>query len=321
MLIFAISFSFVSPTFSQFWEEEENGKPEQTEKKEESSFGIWGEAPPDTTTSESKSGFWDIFKGEPEDSATAARKKMIEEADSEKNKEKFDSFGKDKFTNNDKNSDLKEYEGSTVLLTGTVLDEKGKPIQDNIYLINQYGKRKLCRANNEGIYKTVIPSGGYYNIYLKNRIVDNPVVVLKKTSKYTEVSHDFKADMIKEGSVVFCKNIFTSNQSQINTNLDTLKNLLGTYNHVSFTIEVNAPVIKEKAKKSKKSKKKKGKNQAEPTPKLDATIAQARIEQLEGTFAEMGINKKLYEIKAAEYNKQLPENCVTIKIKSITKLQ
>ncbi len=301
-LLIVIGFFCTTSSYSQFWEEEETSS-EKTEETEEGAFGIWGEEPQDTTKSESS--FWDAFKGEPEDSATAARKRMIENADTDKKKNQFNAFGKDDFRSKQNNTKIQDYEGSTVMLTGKIADENGKPIQENIYLVNEFGKRKLCRANKEGIYKAIIPSGGYYNIYLRNRIVDKPIVVVQKTSAYKELSHDFNVAKIKEGSLVFAGDIFGQNKSDIVTPLDTLKTMLNSYENVSFTIEVNAPVAKQKNKKT----------------KLDEKLAQARVKELESTLKSMGIHKRLYEIKHSTKPKSDSENKIVIRIKETTKLQ
>ncbi len=296
-------FFFTSTTsYSQFWEEEETSNQEQTqESKEEESFGIWGEAPQDTSKSESS--FWDAFKGEPEDSATAARKALIENADTDKKKDQFNNFGKDDFKSDRNNTSIKEYDGNTVMLTGHIRDEKGKPIQENIYLVNEHGKRKLCRANNEGIYKAIIPSGGYYYIHLRNRIVDSPVVVIDKAENYRELSHDFNAVKISKGSTIYSANIFNNNQSNINIPLDTLKTMLNSYDNVSFTIEVSAPVLNKK------------------NAKINEALVKERMKNLESTLTNLGLHKRRYDIKHTTKPEKENENKIVIRIKETSKLQ
>ncbi len=301
IIIFLSIFSLTTSSYAQFWEEEETSNQEQTQENKEESFGIWGEAPQDTSKSESS--FWDAFKGEPEDSATAARKALIENADTDKKKDQFNNFGKDDFKSDRNNTSLKEYDGNTIMLTGHIRDEKGKPIQENIYLVNEHGKRKLCRANKEGIYKAIIPSGGYYYIYLKNRIVDSPVVVIGKAEEYRELSHNFNAVKISKGSTIYSANIFNNNQSNINRPLDTLKTMLNSYENESFTIEVSAPVLNKK------------------NAKINEALVKERMKNLESTLTNLGLHKKRYEIKHTTKPEKENENKIVIRIKETSKLQ
>ncbi len=320
IFLFASTLCFTAPMNAQFWEEEETTEQETPAEEEEGAFGIWGEAPPDTSSSESKSSFWDVFKNEPEDSATAARRKLIKNADTKDKKDQFNSFGKDDFKSDRNNTEIKDYQGSTVLLTGHITDEEGNPIQENIYLINEYGKRKLCRANSEGVYKAIIPSGGYYNIHLRNRIVDKPIVIVNHSKEYKEIPHNFKALKLQEGSLVYSLDIFDNKKSSINTSLDTLTAILANYENVSFTIEVNSPVI-ETPKKSKKKKRKKNTKQKETTPKYDTALTQARIKELDSTLQKLGLKQRLYEIKPTTETQQASNNSIVIRVKETTKLQ
>lgn len=301
-LLLLVGLFTVSPSYAQFWEEEEEETTQQTEEtEEEGSFGIWGEAPEDTTKSESS--FWDVLKGEPEDSATAARKAMIENADTDKKKEQFNAFGRNDFKSKRNNTKIKEYDGSTVMITGHIADENGEPVQENIYLVNQYGKRKLCRADKEGTYKAIVPSGGYYNIYLRNRVVDKPIVVVDKSNDYAEIQHNFNVAKIKEGSLVFECDAFRKDHAEIITPLDTLKTMLDTYKNVSFTIEVSAPLITENNK------------------NLDKSLVKARVKELESKLNTLGIQKRLYEIKHTTKSQNNNEDKIVIRIKETTRLQ
>jgi outer membrane protein OmpA-like peptidoglycan-associated protein len=207
---------------------------------------------------------------------------------------------KDSYTEIDRGVDLRtiNFEKKTlgtISVTGTIKDEKGKPVEVTNIIVKDNVTGKLMETYHSnslsGAYYFVLERGKNYNISYEaeNYLFQSVNVNVPKKPEYSELVKDIVLEKVKVGSKIVLNNIFfdsgkSSLRKESNIELDKLIKLLKEYE--SIKIEIS------------------GHTDSKGDAKVNLALSQKRAQAVVDYLVKKGISKT--RLIAKGYGKQQP---------------
>jgi hypothetical protein len=132
------------------------------------------------------------------------------------------------------------------LVQGTIVDEKGNPIEVSIEFVDQYDKKIVINSNQHGVFSGPVVEGSIYTISIKGYKIDKKFEV-KQNNEYDEHEISLIADNIDKGTILCSKDLFETGTAKIKNDsrkiLNEIRKKLNE-NDLKATLLINSADIK-----------------------------------------------------------------------------